>query len=186
MILRLFLIVLAPILTGLQKPGTVPVQIGKAISLYLPSELVLQDPAEASARFMTGRQPLALYSDVYGQIDFSVNRAVTQWGSGDYEIMKSFYKSTIMGLYTEVQFLSEGIRETNGRTFVFFEFLGTIAPEEGTALRESATVRYSSIMYTLERGETLLFNFSCPGRFQDQWSARAADIMQSIKISGLL
>ena len=185
MIPRLFLIFLVPIATTLQKPGTVPVQIGKAISLYLPSELLLQNPEEASLRFMTGRQPLALYSDVSGQIDFSVNRAVTQWGSGDYEIMKSFYKSTIMGLYTEVQFLSEGIREANGRTFVFFEFLGTIVPDEGTVLSESATVRYSSIMYTLERGETLLFNFSCPGRLQDQWSARAAELMQSIRISGL-
>lgn len=168
----------------LQGPGTVPVKIGNAISLQLPSSLGLQTAAEVNRRYVAARPPLALYSDASDQVDFSVNKAITRWGEDDYEIMKSFYKSTIMGLYSEVQFLSEEIRQIDGRKFVAFEFIGRVIPEEGTTQSESAEVRYSQILYTIAGDEAVLFNFSCAGRLQDEWSSRASAIMKSIRITG--
>jgi hypothetical protein len=122
----------------LQGPGTVPVKIGNAISLQLPASLSLQSAAEINQRYVAARPPLALYSDASGQVDLSVNKAVTRWGEDDYEIMKSFYKSTIMGLYSEVQFITEEIRQIDGRKFVAFEFIGRVIPGEGTTQSESA------------------------------------------------
>jgi hypothetical protein len=168
----------------LQGPGTVPVKIGNAISLQLPASLSLQSAAEINQRYVAARPPLALYSDASGQVDLSVNKAVTRWGEDDYEIMKSFYKSTIMGLYSEVQFITEEIRQIDGRKFVAFEFIGRVIPGEGTTQSESAEVRYSQILYTIAGDQTVLFNFSCAGRLQDQWSSRASAIMKSIRIAG--
>ena len=100
--------------------------------------------------------------------------------------MKSFYKSTIMGLYDEVQFINEDIREINGRNFAVFEFLSTVVDEEGTTINPGAISKFVRIQYTIVESKTVLFNFSCPARQKDRWAPIAKEILESVKISKTL
>ena len=91
-----------------------------------------------------------------------------------------------MGLYDEVQFITEKIQEINGRNYVVFEFLSKVNDTEGTTIDQSSISKFIRIQYTIVNYKTVLFNFSCPARVKDKWAPIAKESLESVKISKTL
>lgn len=161
-------------------------KIGKSITVSLPDIFILMTQSEVHSKYVSAREPLASYSDETRNVDFSVNVAFSKWNASDLELMKSFYKSNIMGLYDEVHFIQEKIEEINGRSFAVFEFISTIRTESDVPGSANSIGRYTYIQYTIINGKTVLFNFSCPTRLKDKWAPIAEEIMNSVKVKDSL
>jgi hypothetical protein len=144
------------------------------------------DQVELNRKYVSAKPAVAAYTDYSKEIDLGINIAYSRWNQEDLEIMKSFYKSNIMGLYNEVQFITENIQEINGRDFVVFEFVGSVIDTEGTSFVEGAINKFIRIQYTIVQGKTVLFNFSCPERVKEKWIPVVSQIMESVKISKTL
>ena len=86
-----------------------------------------------------------------------------------------------MGLYDEVQFITENIQEINGRNYVVFEFLSKVNDTEGTTIDQSSISKFIRIQYTIVNYKTVLFNFSCPARVKDKWALIAKESLESVK-----
>lgn len=174
------------LLSAFQQVKYVKTKVNEDISLLLPEDFILMSQADLNARYVSSKPPLAVYTDYSRMVDLGINVAYSRWNAEDIEIMKSFYKSTIMGLYDEVQFLNEGIEEINGNNFVIFEFVASVSDEEGTTLERRSISKYIRIQYTIVKSKTVLFNFSCPALQKDIWAPVAQHILESVKISKTL
>jgi len=94
----------------------------------------------------------------------------------------SFQKSNIYNLYDNIEMLSEGIKEVNGRKYAYFEFVSTVKEEEEVFVKKGSINKYTFIQYTLINGNSLVFNFSCPSNIKAAWQTKANEIMQSMEV----
>ena len=164
----------------------VKTKVSDAITMSLPQDFILMSQTDLNTKYVSSKAPIAAYTDFSRTVDLGVNVAYSRWNQEDLEIMKSFYKSTIMGLYDEVQFITEEIKEVNGNDFAVFEFLSSVSDTEGTTITQGTLNKYVRIQYTIIKSKTVLFNFSCPARQKDRWAPIAKEILESVKISKTL
>ena len=169
-------------LFAFQTVRLVKTKIGKSITVSLPEDFELMSQSEIRSRFVSAREPLAIYSDETRNVDFTVNIAYSKWNPEDLELMQSFYKSNIMGLYDAVRFIQEDIREINGRRFAVFEFVSSVKGQSDSPGFSNGIGRYTYIQYTIINGKTVLFNLSCPAHLKDIWGPVAKEIMGSVRI----
>jgi hypothetical protein len=180
------LILSSSLLFPFQQSRFVKTKVTDGISLLLPEDFVPMSQEDLMRTYLSAKPPVAVYTDYSRSVDFGVNVANSTWTEDDLEIMKSFYKSTIMGLYNEVQFINESIENINGKDFAVFEFVGSVYDEEETSISRGAISKYVSIQYGIVKGKTVLFNFSCPASHKDKWIPIAKEILNSVKISKTL
>lgn len=133
-------------------------------------------------KYVSDRVPIAMYTTQDRLTDFGINSNSSPWQGDDLELLRSFYRSNIGNLFTEVNFLQEGIREINGRKFIVFEFVGKVMDESDVLGQTSLVSKYIYIQYTFFQDRILLFNFSTPSRAQSQWQATVKQMMESIQI----
>jgi hypothetical protein len=169
-----------------QQTKYVKTKVHEGITIALPQEFSPMDEQELNRKFMGGKPPVAAFSDYSKTIDLGVNIAYSRWNEEDLRIMKSFYKANILGLYDEVEFLTESIEDINGRKFAVFEFVSTVNDVEGTTINQNSISKFIRIQYAIVKGKTVLFNFSCPARVREQWAPIARQTLQSVKISKTL
>lgn len=161
----------------------VKTKVNDDINMSLPKDFTLMSQADLNSKYVSAKAPVAVYTDFSRTVDLGVNIAHSRWNKEDLEIMKSFYKSNIMGLYDDVQFITEEIIEIHGKEFAVFEFVSSVSDEEGT---QSAISKYVRIQYTIVKSKTVLFNFTCPARQKEKWAPIAKKILESVKISKTL
>jgi hypothetical protein len=164
----------------------VKTKVNESITISLPEEFTAMTQTELNTKYVSAKAPVAVYTDYSKTVDLGINIAYSRWNPEDMEIMMSFYKSNIMGLYDEVQFITENIQEINGREFAIFEFLSKVNDTEGTSIDQSSVSKFIRIQYTIVQSKTVLFNFSCPERLKDKWAPVAKEILESVKISKTL
>jgi len=182
MSLKLFLILFFSYLALFQSVPLVKVKVDDNITVSLPEDFQRLSEAEVNLKYISSKQPVAVYSDRSKVVDFSVNVAFSKWRPEDLEMMRGFYKSNIMGLYDEVQFINESVEEINDRKYVVFEFVSTVRADEDEILNTESISKYTYIQYAIVNYKTVLFHFNCPYLIKDQWSNVAGDIMQTVRI----
>ena len=148
--------------------------------MKVPADFIDMSEDERNRKYVSSRVPIAMYTNSERNVDIGVNENSTRWGPGDLEILKDFYKANILSLHNEVNFLQEDIQEVAGRQFIVFEFNSKVYKED--SFNKNAVSKYSYIQYTLFNEKVLLFNFSAPLRYRQQWEAVAKEMMASIRI----
>jgi hypothetical protein len=179
-----FLIV-AVFLCSFQQVKLVKTKVNDAITIYLPQDFTAMSSADIERGFESAKLPVAEYTDFSRAVDLGINVAYSQWNPEDLEIMRSFYKSNILGLYDEVQFIKEDTEEINGRIYAVFEFISSVYDDDDS-INMSPVSKYTRIQYTIVKGKTVLFNFTAPAREREKWEPVANQILQSVKISKTL
>ncbi len=180
------------LLAQYQDVKLVKTKVTESITASLPTDFALMSDEMYARKYGAYRPPIAIYTDPDANVDFGVNQmadrslrafASSNWSPEDMEMIKGIYKASIAGIHTEVDFVQDKIEEINGRSFIVLEFIGTVKDEEKTfALNNRPVKQYSYLMYTVQEGDILLFNFNCPALLQPRWQATANEIMHSIKI----
>ena len=161
----------------------VKINIAGDIIVSIPESFTVMTPEDVNQRYKSYRKPIALYTDPSRLVDFGVNFAFSKWAVGDLEILGKFYKSSLLNLYTEVEFINEGMKSINGKEYVHFEFISTISSTEDNSMVILKPIKkYTQLLYTVDKGRTIIFNFSCPADQQLLWQSDASRIMASVNI----
>ena len=158
------------------------VEATKNITLAVPNDFRPMTNDEIADRYFTNRRPVAMFTDPRNVVDLGVNESVTEWSEGDLVILKDFYKANISGLYTEVNYLREGLEDINGRSFAVFEFESTVKDDDNIFSKKPEIQKYTYIQYTIVNGKSWVFNFTVPLRNKAEWQPVAAKVMNSVKI----
>lgn len=157
-------------------------KVNDHISIEIPEGFRALEQGEIIQKNVSSRPPIAMYTDYNQQVDIVVNETSNTWQGGDYEVIQSLYKSTIANLFTEIQFIQEGIVEKAGRKFIVFEFVSRVSDEDATFGNNLAISKYTYIQYTLYQDKILLFNFTCPVKQRERWQDSAHEIMNSVRV----
>lgn len=174
------------LLCSFQHVKYVKTKVNDDITLLLPQDFLLMTEADINSKYVSSKPPVAAYTDFTRNVDFGINVAYSRWNPGDLEIMRSFYKSNIMGLYDEVQFIKDEVEEINGREFAVFEFISSVRDDDESSISQNPISKYIRIQYTIVKSKTVLFNFTCPARQKDKWAPVAKEILESVKLSKTL
>lgn len=177
-----FLLLFHFVFLPFQASKLVKIKVTESITMLMPETFRPMSNDEIADRYFTTKRPLALFTDQSLSIDLGVNKSVTQWQEKDLEIMKSFQKSNIYSLYDNIEMISEGVKEINGRRYAHFEFVSTVKEEENVFVKKGAISKYTYIQYTIINGNSLVFNFTCPSSIKDKWQAKVAEIMQGVEV----
>lgn len=154
-------------------------RIDEQISMLVPSSLKRVAPTMQR----TTSPALATFITTDGRVDLGVNYAQLRWGEADSKLLSQFYKANILNLYDQVNMLSEGIQEINGREYIYFEFAGEIVDEPNAFSTARKQSDYTYIMYSIENDGVLIFRFTSPIQQMNQWRKPVAEVMQSITFS---
>jgi hypothetical protein len=150
--------------------------------MEIPISFVPMGQGDRVNKYVSSRVPIAMYTSVDRQIDLGINENSSTWAATDFEILKDFHRANILNLFDEVDFIQEDIREIGGQKFVVYEFVGRITDEDRTVGERNYVSRYNYIMYTIRNNKVLLFNFTCPTRFQSSWEDTAREMMESVRL----
>lgn len=176
-----------------QNAKLVKTKINEALTVSIPADFTVMAENVYTKKYGAYRPPLAIYTSPNGYADFgineSVNRSLKAFNKSDFKeedlnMLKSMYKSSIMAMHSEVNFLQDKIETINGKKFLVLEFVGVVRDEDKTiSIGNTEKKHYNYIMYSVEEGKVLIFNFNCPANMRSQWQTTAKGIMQSIKIA---
>ena len=167
---------------AMDKPKLVKTKVNDQITVSIPKDWRPMDNLDFTERYPSVRAPLAAYTDEERIVDFAVNFSATQWPDADLEMVKSFFKSSLLNMFDRVDMISESIREVNGKKIIFFEFDSRV---NGNRQQEGFTdpvSKYTYIGYVVQPGRTLVFSFNCPKRMKEQWKDTAKAMMNAIKV----
>ena len=160
----------------------VKVEVSENITVNLPQSFQPMTEDQMLRKFESARPPVAAYTSADQRADFSVSTSATRWQSSDLPILKDFYRSSLLELYDEVDFLDEGLREVDGVQVAFFELTSLVKEDENAVVPKPPVQMYTFIQYTIHNEKTLIFTFSSPLRQQSQWQPIAQEIMSSVKL----
>lgn len=167
---------------GVAQDKLLKVKLEKEIEVRIPESFTLMTPQEVVSRYLSNSTPIAVYGNERRTVDFGVSKNSSRWTAKDSEILKDFYKASILSAYTEVKFFKEELTTYNGQTFIVFEFVSSFKDENSNAIAtRSAVNKYTHIMYGLRNGSLYVFNFNAPAAERANWQKTADKMMQSVK-----
>lgn len=172
------------ILCGFDGFKLVKTKITKEVTISLPADFVPMTDDDMANKYFTPQKPTAMYTNPDRVVDFGFNQTQTRWRIEDLPLLQKFYKSSIVSMYSKVNFIQETTAIVNKRNFVVFEFVSELVDEDPNSLKKGSVVKqYSYVQYTIENNKILVFNFTCPAQMKNTWQEVARQVMSTIKIS---
>ena len=160
----------------------VKTKINEEISLKVPKTFMQMTEEDMWQRVSSYRKSIALFTDPQRIIDLGVNYSFSSFQEGDYEMMRSWYKASILQLFDDVEWEREEIVQIGKRQFVAFEFVSTITENSEGMGRPRSITKYQYLQYTVFNGNVLLVFFSAPDRAKEEWQPVARAIMESVRL----
>lgn len=160
----------------------VKTKVGDNVFVYIPKSFVAMSEDDKAAKFLTNRDGMAFFTSEDRLADFTVNKSFSRWRPDDIEMMRSFYRSNILSLFDDVNFIREEILEIEGNQFAVFEFTSLVKSEEDNLMGKPDLKKYVYIQYTIKDYQTYLFNFTCPLPIREKWEPIAHEIMQKTMV----
>ena len=74
-----------------EKPKLVKTKVNDNLTVMIPKGWIPMDAMDFTQRFPSVRAPLAAYTNMERDVDFSVNISATQWPDANLEISKKFF-----------------------------------------------------------------------------------------------
>jgi hypothetical protein len=159
------------------------VNVTENIIMQMPENFRLMTDDEIVDKYFTTTKPIALYTDPTVSVDLGVNISSTKWNAKDLEIMMSFQKSNIYSLYDEINIISEGVKDINGRNTGYIEFESVINSDPNSFSQKGGISKYTYIQYIIIGKTSLVFNFTSPIQMKSNWKEVAGLIMDSVEIN---
>ena len=146
-------------------PKLTTVKLASGLSVGVPAGFTPLPDDGIAVKYPSPRKPLAVYSNPSGRVDYSVAVRPTTFESFDYGVLIKIYKSSIQRLYTKVDFIKEDIRTVNGRDFMYFEFVSTVADTPAQRRASWPPSRsYQAVQYAIRGAAALRVHLCGPGR----------------------
>jgi hypothetical protein len=180
--LHKFFLIVPLLLVSFDQPRLVKIKVTEGISVSLPREWNPMDAMDFTERYPSVRAPLAAYTNDERTVDFSVNISATRWPDANLEIASQFFKASIRNMFDRVEMLEEGIREVNGKSFVYFKFESRVNGTKNQVGNTDPVLRFTYLQYLIQPQRTIVFSFNCPRREREQWEKASEAMMKSIKI----
>ncbi len=179
----LLILIASLIMVAARGKKMVKIKLDKNVTIYLPDDFIVMSDDDIAKRYPAYRKPIAMYTNPDGKVDFGYNVTNSSAWGNDITLLKKFYRSTVMSMYSKVEFIQDTIIKRKKRDYIVFEYTSEVEEKQNTTQPIPPIKNYTYISYTLQQGEVYVFNFNCPYRLKDQWRYTADDIIKSVKVN---
>ena len=152
-------------------------KVSDKVTIRIPKNFHKLKPEEAQRRYLSPREPLAMYSDPANECDLVVNNTNAFFDAKDMGIMKDFYKATLRSMYTKINFLREAEETVGRRKALVFEFSSELLEKGRPTLK-----KYTYIQYVLWGQRVVVCSFTCDEKQRPKYQAMLPKVMQSVRI----
>jgi hypothetical protein len=180
--LHKFLVLISFFLVSVDQAKLMKVKISEDITVSIPKDWRPMDELDFTERYPSVRAPLAAYTNVDRSVDFSVNISATRWPDANLELASQFFKSSLTNMFDRVTIIDEGIREVNGKQFIYFEFESRVNGNKNELGNADPVLRYTCVQYLVQPKRTLVFSFNCSRRDRETWEAQAKAMMKNVRV----
>ncbi|MDX5422774.1 MAG: hypothetical protein LPK07_13375 [Hymenobacteraceae bacterium] len=163
------------------QPKLKKTNISKEISVLLPQDFSPMPDDGIARRYPAATKPLAVYTSPNGQIDFSVTQKRSQFKEQDLDMLREFYKASLLEKFTKVDFIRQEVTQVKGKDHIVFEFVSTVADERGTS-NLAPVQKYSVVQYTIQGNQLLIFTMHVPFVLKNDWQPTVREVMASINV----
>ena len=113
----------------------------------------------------------------------------SQFRPTDMNMLREFYKASLLERFTKVDFIRQEVVEMKGKEFLVFEFVSTVADERNGSMM-APVQKYSIIQYTIVENDPktvrdnqlISFTFHAPFSMKNNWQDPARTMMASVNI----
>ncbi len=169
-------------LMAFMPPKLVKHKLSDEVTVKLPEDFRTMTDDEIAARYFTYKKPTAMFTDPNVKVSFGLNMNDTEWKYQDLEMMKSFYKSSFMRIFSNVTMIQEKVEKINNYQFAIFEFVSEVKSDETEVRKLNSVTTYTYILYTIYEKKAIVINFSCPEALKDKWQPVAREIMKTVVV----
>lgn len=177
-----FFIIIPVLFFSLDQSKLTKVKVTDDITISLPKDWRPMDDLDFTERYPSVRAPLGAYTNVERTIDFSVNVSATRWPDGNLEMASQFFESSIRNMFDRVEMLDKGIRDVNGKSFIFFKFESRVNGVRNQLGNADPVLKFTYLHYLVQPERTLVFSFNCPRRDRQDWERTSETMMKSIRV----
>lgn len=160
----------------------VKVKVADDITVSIPKGWNPMDGLDFTERYPSIRAPLAAFTNEDRTIDFSVNISATRWPDANHEIAGKFFEASLRNMFDRVEMINKGVREIDGKSFIFFEFESRINGNKNQLGNADPVLKYTYQQYLIQPQRTLVFSFNCSRRDRQSWEKAAEAMMKNIKV----
>ncbi len=178
----MYFLVAAGVLISGAASRMIKFRLAEGIQVSLPNDFVEMTQEDIALRYPSVRKPIGAYTNPERTVDFSVNLSATQWPDDNLEMAQRFFKSGLLNLFDRVDFYAEGIRESRGKKFIYFEFESRINGARRTEGDNEPVIRYTYIQYLIEKDRAIVFSYQCPSGLTEERKDQAMAIMKSVHV----
>jgi hypothetical protein len=172
------------------------VKIGN-VSLEVPATFEKLDQQTSQGEYSGKSAPIGVYRSprdksaisIYHTADsvraktikYQKQKGATLDFDRDLQMEYAFKKSSFSGKFKEINFIQDGVKNVNGKDFIYFEFDGTIEATDRLG-RKSLTKVYNYMLYTYVKENIYSINFICKGDLKEEYQATIQQVMQTVKV----
>lgn len=190
-ILACLLFVLWASLGFAQSSKLLKVKINNLLTIGIPEDFVAMTQQAYDKKYGGYRTPLGMFTSPDGKADIGINQmanrlassvAKADWKEDDLKILQGMYRASIKAMHEKVDFFQDEIQVINKKTYIVFEFVGSVRDEDEDGKKSGKELKqYSYIQYTVNDKQVTIFNFTCPDSQRSYYQKLAKSVMQSIK-----
>jgi hypothetical protein len=167
------------------------------VSMQVPAAFELLDEQTKNGEYSGKNAPIAVYRSprdksaitIYQTADSVRVKTIKyqkQQGRNveferDLQMEYAFKKSGFSGKFKEINFIDDGIKDINGKDFIYFEFDGVIEATDRMG-RQSFTKIYNYMLYTYEKDNIYSISFICNDNLKDDYQEIIRKAMQTVKV----
>ncbi|WMJ71736.1 hypothetical protein RCC89_00915 [Cytophagaceae bacterium ABcell3] len=148
-------------------------KVADGVKVALPKDFTKMTDDDIVVRYYTHKKPLALYTSEDRNIGFGFNIASVSWQFTDLELLRKFYKATVLSMFNKVDLINEGVKTVNGQEYAFLEFTSNV----------DRIKNYFYVQYIIVHDRIFVFHMMCPVQGKQKWAPVAHEVMESIKVN---
>lgn len=176
------LAVIALLFFPADQPKLMKVKVSDDIAVSIPKDWRPMDGLDFTERYPSVRAPLAAYTNDERTVDFSVNISATRWPDANLEIASQFFKSSLTNMFDRITMVNEGIKDVNGKSFIYFEFESRVNGNKNELGNAEPVLKYTYQQYLIQPKRTLVFSFNCARHDRQAWEKTAQTMMDNVKV----
>jgi len=177
-----FLLLISVLLLSADQPKLMKVKVSDDIAVLIPKDWRPMDGLDFTERYPSVRAPLAAYTNEERTVDFSVNISATRWPDANVEMARQFFKASLTNMFDRITIINEGIKEANGKSFIYFEFESRVNGNKNELGNADPVLKYTYQQYLIQPKRTLVFSFNCARHDRQAWEQTARVMMDNIKV----
>lgn len=155
------------------KPKLAKRTVSNGVKIKLPKEFTPMVDSDIALRYFTHNKPLAMYTSEDRNIGFGFNVATVNWGFGEIELLRKFYKASVLSMFNKVDIIDEGVKTVKGQEYAYLEFTSSV----------DRIKNYFYVQYIVLNNRIFIFHTMCPAHMSKDYQETARAMMNSMKVN---